>query len=151
MLSQVIGSTLHYVSALMLFGMAITQMYLFKLAPTADVLRLTARVNRGYGIAALTVLFTGVSMVMHNGKGAAYYLHSGAFHGAITLYVLAALLSILPTRRVRGHLRALERDGTLPSVADWTAPRKFVHAQLALIVLTVVTMSMMARGVLAGG
>jgi len=147
MLPHVIGSSLHYIAVFLLVGAVVAELYLLKLKPTVDVVSVIARADLVYGIGAVLVLMTGLSGVFHSGKGVAYYLHNGAFHAAITCFVLAGLLSIAPTLRYLRWRKAAVLGGTVPSEAEWKAQRKWVHLQLGLFAVIAVCMSMMARGV----
>jgi putative membrane protein len=147
MLPHVIGSSLHYIAVFLLVGTVTAELYLLKLTPTIETVRVIARADLMYGIAAGLVLLTGLAGVFHNGKGVQYYLHNGAFHAAITLFVLAGLLSIAPTMRYLHWKKAAVTSGSLPTAADWKAQRKWVHMQLGLLAAIAVCMSMMARGV----
>ena len=120
-------------------------MYVLKFKPSIAVLQVSARIDRVYAIALLLVLATGIDGVFHTGKGLAYYLHSGAFHGAVTFYALLILLSIKPWLRVRTWNR--NSIGALPADADWGSLRKWIHIRLGLVTLIVFCMSAMARGV----
>lgn len=147
MLPHVIGSSLHYIAVFLLVGAVTAELYLLKLAPSVDVVRTVARADLMYGLGAVLVLLTGISGVLHSGKGVAYYLHNGAFHGAATCFVLAGLLSIAPTVRYLRWKKAANASGALPAAAAWSAQRKWVHIQLGLFAVIAVCMSMMARGV----
>ncbi|MDB5972825.1 MAG: hypothetical protein JWQ90_5275 [Hydrocarboniphaga sp.] len=147
MLPHVIGSSIHYIVVFLLVGTVTAEMYLLKLTPSVENVRVIARADMMYGIAAALVLLSGISGVLHSGKGAPYYLHNGAFHAAITFFILAGLLSIAPTMRYLRWNKAAKTSGALPTAAQWKAQRKWVHMQLGLFAAIAVCMSMMARGV----
>lgn len=147
MLPHVIGSSLHYIVVFLLVGTVTAELYLLKLTPSVESVRVIARADMVYGIAAVLVLLSGISGVMHSGKGVAYYLHNAAFHAAVTFFILAGLLSIAPTVRFIRWKKAANAGGALPSAQQWQAQRKWVHLQLGLIAAIAVCMSMMARGV----
>ncbi len=146
MLAATVTAGLHYLAFMLMSGAAVTQLYLLKLQPSAELVKLAARVDRVYGIAAAFVLFTGLARmpVAHGGKGIDFYLHVGAFHAAATLFVIAALVSVVPTLRFLRWNRALVQ-GLLPSPADWAGLRKLVHVQLAAMALIALLMPAMAR------
>lgn len=148
---HVIGPAVHYILAFLLFGTVFAQMYLLKLTPSAENVGVLARVARVGGIAALLVLLSGIDGVFHSGKGVSYYLHSGAFHAAITTYLIILLVSTAPALRFLRWSRAVNTGGALPSADEWKSQRKWSHIQMALIALMAVFMAMMARGVLSGG
>lgn len=147
MTAQIVAAWLHYVAFMFMAGAAVTQIYLLKLLPSFESLKTLVRVDRIYGAAAGAVLLTGLARIpaAHGGKGLDYYLHSGAFHGATTLFVLAALLSIVPTLRYLKWRKAAA-GGTLPPPQAWAASRKLVHIQLTAMTLIALLMPAMARG-----
>src|ERR1043166_9116637 len=49
------------------------------------------------GVAATVLLLAGLARVFWFEKGATYYFHNLAFLGKLSLFVLVALLSIIPT------------------------------------------------------
>ena len=59
---------------------------------TADVI---------FGVAAAAVLLSGVLRMFYFGKGAAYYLGNPLYHAKLTLFVVAALLSVYPIVQFR--------------------------------------------------
>lgn len=147
MTAAILAAWLHYLAFLFMAGAAVAQLYLLKLAPSRETLKTLVRADRVYGGAAVAVLLTGFARmpVPHGGKGLAYYFGNGAFHGALTLFVLAALVSVLPTVRFLKWNKAAA-GGTLPSQADWRGARKFVHVQLGALAIIAWLMPVMARG-----
>lgn len=145
MLSHIVLPWLHYLAILMMAGAAVAELYLLKLKPSDEVVRLLSRVDLFYGITAGAVLVTGLLRVYHGGKGADYYWHSGAFHGVLGFFVLAALISLVPTVRFMRWKKALA-NGTLPSETDIRQTRPLVHVQLTLIALVTLLITMVARG-----
>ena len=147
MTAAIVLAWLHYLAFMFMAGAAVSQLFLLKLMPTAEAVKTVTRVDRIYGAAAGAVLLTGFARMplAHGGKGVDYYLHTGAFHGTLTLFVLAALLSIVPTLRfIRWNKAAAA--GTLPDTAAWRGTRKLVHVQLGAIAIIALLMPMMARG-----
>src|SRR3546814_13232698 len=100
-----------------MIGALMVQMVLLKISNVADAVRSLVRIDRIYGIAALLVFVTGLARVWDGGKGADYYWHNGMFHGVIGLFVLAALISVMPTLRFMRWRKAVDA-GALPAGAD---------------------------------
>ena len=99
------------------------------------------------GIAAGVLLVAGLARVFWLKKGAAYYFHSHAFLTKFSLFIIVALLSIVPTVEFLSWRNALKR-GELPPVA---APklkrmRLIVHIELAAIVVILLCAAIMAKG-----
>ena len=145
MLSTIVLPWLHYLAILMMAGAAVAELYLLKLKPSDEVVRLLSRVDMVYGITAGAVLITGLLRVYHGGKGADYYWHNGAFHGVLGLFILAALISLVPTMRFMRWKKALA-TGALPGEAEIRKTRPLVHVQLTLVALIALLITMVARG-----
>ena len=100
-----------------------------------------------YGIAAGALLVIGLLRVFFFEKGAAYYFHSHAFLGKLSLFVVLGLLSIIPTMEFlswRGALKA----GQAPAIEARKMKRitAVIHGELAAIVIILLCAAIMARG-----
>ena len=99
------------------------------------------------GIAAGLLLIIGLLRVFYFEKGASYYFHSHAFLLKFSLFIIVALLSIVPTLEFlswRGAIAA----GQVPVVEAKRRRRvtAIIHAELASIVVIVLCAAIMARG-----
>jgi putative membrane protein len=92
----IIVAWIHYVSIMLLIASLLGEHLLLKQQLTAAEARTIQRLDIIYGASATIVLLTGV-MRMFLEKGATYYNHHIAFHILVTVFVIAALLSIYPT------------------------------------------------------
>jgi putative membrane protein len=146
MLTNIVLPWVHYVSVLLMAGMALTELYLFKLKASDETLKLLGRVDRFYGIFAVLVLVTGLLRVWHGGKGADYYWHNAAFLGVIALFIIGSLSSAVPTIRIMRWRKAVAAGGALPAEGDMRKTRVLVHAQLTTIVLMALLITVVARG-----
>ncbi|WP_028080787.1 DUF2214 family protein [Solimonas soli] len=151
MLNTVVLPWIHYIAVWMMTGALVTELYLLKIGGTPDAVRLLPRVDRLYGIMAVLVLLTGLARVWHGGKGPDYYWHNGAFHGVLGLFVLAALISIVPTLRFMRWRKALEASGALPADGEVRKTRILIHVQLTAIVLITLSIVLVAKGYSASG
>ncbi|WP_448671741.1 DUF2214 family protein, partial [Escherichia coli] len=106
---------LHYLSIFLLFALLVLQHRLLRLPLDLERARSLAAIDRGYGLCALAVLASGLARVLWYGKGVDYYLHNGLFHAKVGLFVLAALVSLLPTVTFLGWRGAL-KAGEVPAV-----------------------------------
>jgi len=144
MLETVVLPWIHYLAVLMMAGTAVAELYLLKLTPTAETVRLLPRVDRFYGITAGLVFVTGLLRMYHGGKGADWYWHNGLMHGVISAFVLAALISIVPTIRFMRWSRQLD-SGTLPTADAVSKIRILVHVQLTLVALVALLITLVAK------
>ncbi|NLW95739.1 MAG: DUF2214 family protein [Xanthomonadaceae bacterium] len=134
---------------LLLFGLvamlAIQSALLARPIDAAAARRLVG-VDRGYGTAAGLLLLAGVARVFWGVKGAGFYLHNPWFHAKVGAFVLAALLSILPTLAFIGWRRqATKQPGWAPDPARVARIRTLVRIELALVALIFVFAAAMAR------
>ena len=99
------------------------------------------------GIAAGVLLLVGLARVFWFEKGAAYYFSSHAFLTKFSLFIIVALLSIVPTREFL-RWRSAIKAGQLPFVdaAKLKRVRMIVHIELAAIVLILACAAIMAKG-----
>ena len=99
------------------------------------------------GIAAMVLLLVGLARVFWFEKGATYYFHNHAFLTKFALFILMALLSIVPTIEFLSWRKAVEA-GQVPVVAaaKLKRVRMIVHIELAAIVLILLFAAMMAKG-----
>ena len=99
------------------------------------------------GIAAGVLLVVGLARVVWFEKGAAYYFASHAFLTKFALFIIVALLSIIPTIEFLSW-RGAVRGGQVPVVAADTLRRvrMIVHVELAAIVVILLCAAVMAKG-----
>lgn len=145
MLVNVVLPWIHYVGVLLLTGAVFGKLYLMKTTPSADVVRTLVRIDRLEALSAVIVFGTGLARVWHGGKGAEYYWSNGLFHGVVGLFVLAALVSVIPTVRFLRWNRALD-SGALPDAAAFRKTRIFSHLMLTAIVVITLLITLVAKG-----
>jgi putative membrane protein len=99
------------------------------------------------GAAAGILLLVGLLRVFFFEKGAGYYFHSPAFLTKLSLFILVALLSIVPTREFLGWRRAL-RAGQAAELDAKTLRRlrMIIHGELAAVIVILLCAAIMARG-----
>jgi putative membrane protein len=112
----------------------------------AAVVERLVTVDRIYGIAALAVLATGLARIYFGIKGAGWYWGNWLLHVKLAMFVLAAALSIQPTRRFIRWRRELRASGTLPPEAEVTRTRKLVMVQAHIVPLIPLAATFLARG-----
>src|SRR2546423_5234152 len=99
------------------------------------------------GIAAGVLLIAGLARVFWFEKGAAYYFHSHAFLTKFGLFVVVALLSIVPTIEFLSWRKAI-KQGEVPVVAAAKVKRvrMILHIELAAIAIILLCAAIMAKG-----
>ncbi|MFV8784302.1 DUF2214 family protein [Microbulbifer sp. SA54] len=113
--------------------------------PSARKLRV---VDRILGVSAVALLVLGLLRVFFFEKGPGYYFHNGAFHAKLTLFFIAALLSIYPTIQFLRWGKAV-RQQQIPQLDDrkrrWM--RIIVHTELTAIIGMALCAALMAKGI----
>jgi putative membrane protein len=135
----------HYLGFIVLFASLTAEHLLTSRSIDGRQARRLARIDAVYGLSALVVIVTGVSMFCGYGfgKGAALYLKNGVFHAKATIFVLIALLSLKPTLFFLRHRNA-------PDEATITVPRAIImlqRVQLLLVLVLPLLGLLMARGI----
>lgn len=112
----------------------------------AAVVERLARVDLIYGIAAVTVLATGVARTWWGVKGTAWYWTHPLLHVKLLLFVVIGVLSIFPTLRFIRWRKQLRASGALPPAAEIAKTRKLVMIQAHLLALIPLAAVLLARG-----
>ncbi|MCJ1883742.1 DUF2214 family protein [Pseudomonas sp. LA21] len=146
-MAQAIAAYLHYLSIFVLFALLVLEHRLFRLPLDLERARSLIVVDIAYGACAGVVLLTGAARVMWFAKGPEYYLHNSLFHAKIGLFVLVALLSILPTMTFlnwRNDLKA----GRVPQINARQCKLVTMTIRLELLALLILPLlaTLMARG-----
>jgi putative membrane protein len=113
---------------------------------SASVVNRLVTVDRVYGIAAGLVLGTGFLRIYLGMKGAGWYWGNWLLHVKIGLFVLVALISILPTIRFIRWRKVLQAGGSLPADEEVRKTRKLVMLQAHIIPLIPLAAVFLARG-----
>ena len=143
----VLFAFLHHVAAFTLVAAIAIEFVLLRQGIDLATARRLAVTDAVLGAAATVLLIVGLCRVFFFEKGAAYYFHNHAFLGKFTLFILTALLSIVPTIEFLSWRKAL-RQGHAPDVspARIKRTRMIVHIELAAIVLILLFAAIMAKG-----
>ncbi len=146
-MAYAIAAYLHFVAIFLLFALLVLEHQLFRLPLNFARARSLFRVDLAFGIAAGLVLVTGAARAMRYGKGLDYYLNNSIFHAKVGLFVVVALLSILPTvtfLRWRPALKAGQVPVVSPSTARWV--KTVIRVELLALFLLPLLATLMARG-----
>ncbi len=144
-MTHTIVAYLHYLGFMVLFAALTAEHLLIKGALDVQRLRRVAVVDLVYGVAAAAVLVTGLTKLFVLGDPT-YYGQNYFFHIKMTLFAVAAVLSLGPTICVL-RLRRAHRDSD--GDVEVTLPRFVTHvirAELLAIVLMPLFAAGMARG-----
>ncbi|WP_137820384.1 DUF2214 family protein [Pseudomonas sp. 2FG] len=146
-MAEAIAAYLHYLSIFLLFALLVLEHRLFKLPLDLQRARSLIRIDIAYGLTAGLVLASGAARVIWYGKGAAYYLHNSLFHAKLGLFLVIALVSVLPTFTFLNWRNAL-KAGQVPQIGPRQAQLTIISIRLELLLLLILPLlaSLMARG-----
>ncbi|HXR88690.1 MAG TPA: DUF2214 family protein [Steroidobacteraceae bacterium] len=108
---------LHHVAAFTLVAALGVEVALFKPPLSAIQARRLLATDSVFGVSAGALLIIGLLRVFFFEKGAAYYFSNAFFLSKLSLFVIAALISIYPTILYLSWRKPL-RGGVVPDVTD---------------------------------
>ena len=148
MLAHVIIAYLHYLGIMTLMATLLAEYVTLQPQMQRVHIRRLAITDLFSGIAAVVILITGLLRFAYFGKGTYFYLGNPLFYLKVGLFLLAALISIYPTRRFLAWQKMLERD-QLPAVElpGVTRLRSVIRLELALLLVIPLLAVLMARGI----
>jgi putative membrane protein len=138
---------LHHVFAFTLVSAVAVEFVLIRQEVTrANALRLLVT-DAVLGVSATLLLIVGLLRVFYFEKGAAYYFSSHAFLAKLSVFILVALMSAVPTIEFLSWRKAV-RAGQAPTVSDakLKAIRTILHAELIGIIIILACAAIMANG-----
>jgi putative membrane protein len=146
-MAQALVAYLHYLSIFVLFALLSVEHIQFKLPLDLTRARSLIITDIAYGICASVVLLTGAARALWFTKGADYYLHNSLFHAKVGLFLLVALLSIVPTLTFL-QMRNSLNNGQVPQISaargKWVI--NCIRAELLLLLMMPLLAVFMARG-----
>lgn len=137
----------HHVAAFALVSALAVEFVLIRQDLTLAIARRLPIVDAVLGVSAGLLLIIGLSRVFFFEKGAAYYFHSHAFMTKFSVFIIVALLSILPTVEFLSWRKPV-KAGQLPVVSERKLRiiRSIIHGELAAVVIILLCAAIMARG-----
>ena len=147
-MTEVLVVYLHF-AAMILIAVFLAIEYLICVPGLArERVKLLARLDLLYLIAAVLALATGVARLVWFGKGAGFYLHNPVFYIKLALFVAIGLISIPPTLQYLRWIRML-KTGTGAAAADFEVlrTRRYMLAELVLFAFIPLLAVLMARGI----
>ena len=131
----------HFLAIFAMFSLLSVQHLLLKNRVEAALMKKISIIDAAYGVSALLVLLAGLGLWFHGGKAAGFYSHNWIFHTKLTLFVVVAILSFVPTRFIMRNRHA---------TSDVTVPKSivmFIRLELLLLCIIPLLAVLMARGV----
>ena len=143
----VLAAFLHHLAAFTVVATIAIEFILLRRELTLWSARTLQVVDLVLGVAATILLLVGLSRVFWFEKGAAYYFHNHAFLTKFGLFIIVALVSLVPTFEFLSWRKAV-KAGEVPVVAAGRLKRvrMIVHVELAAIVIILLCAAIMAKG-----
>jgi putative membrane protein len=132
----------HFISIMVLTSTLLLENVLIAKTLSAASVRKLALIDGIYGLAALCVAISGVLLWMSVGKPKEFYSTNPIFHTKLALFVLVAVLSVLPTIFFLKHRKTSQMEIALPSYVI-----TIKRLELVILIFIPLCAVMMARGI----
>jgi|SRR5687768_570434 len=106
MTSDLLIRYFHFLAMFAMFSLLTVQHMLLKGQVEGKLMKKISVLDAAYGVSALVVLLAGLGMWFWVGKPAGFYSQNWVFHTKLTLFVLVAIISFIPTRFILKNRRA---------------------------------------------
>ena len=139
---------IHYLSFMCCFGALILEKKLLKVSPNREEAIALVVTDVFYGIAALSLLFSGIFRVLYFGQGTDFYTQNPIFWLKVVLFISVGALSLYPT--ITYILWAIPLSkGKLPEVSSKLVEKLGLIINIELIGFSSIPLlaTFMARGI----
>ncbi|GLQ12260.1 hypothetical protein GCM10007913_41930 [Devosia yakushimensis] len=137
----------HHLAVFTLVGIIAAEFAMLRPGIAGSRLNQLAKIDGAYGAVAGLVIVVGFLRVFFGGTDASYYLTNFAFWGKMAAFLVVGLLSIQPTLSLlRWRKRLASEPDFAPPASEIAASRRFVHGEVAVLVLIPIFAAAMARG-----
>ncbi len=134
---------LHFVGIIAIAGSLISEHMVISTSLKRKEIKKLAAIDAVYGLAAIIMVATGLTMWFGVGKGATFYTSNGFLHIKLTLFVIIAILSIFPT-----IFFLKNRKGDPEDIIE--VPKKYImyiRIEILLLILIPIFAVLIARGI----
>lgn len=148
MVTSAMVAYLHYVGFMVSFGALAIERLTLKSELTLQESWRIVIADALYGIAATTVLITGILRVLYFGKGTDYYVNNPIFWFKVGVFLLVGTISLYPTISFITWVSTL-RNQVPPKLSEAIAGRLQQVIQLELVGFMAIPLlaALMARGI----
>lgn len=138
---------LHHLAAFMLVAALAVEFVLIRQEVTrSGAIRLLVT-DAVFGASATALLVIGLLRVFYFEKGAGYYFSSHAFLTKLSVFVVVAALSVVPTIEFLSWRKAVKAgQAPSPTPAKLRLVRSIIHFELMGMVVILLAAAVMARG-----
>ncbi|HEV8644861.1 MAG TPA: DUF2214 family protein [Burkholderiales bacterium] len=147
-MTEVLVVYLHF-AAMILIAVFLAIEYLICAPGQArERVKLLARIDLFYLIAAILALATGVARLVWFGKGTGFYLQNPVFYIKLALFVAIGLISVPPTMQYLRWMRMLKTGaGAVAPDFEVLRARRYVLVELVLFAFIPLLAVLLARGI----
>ena len=133
---------IHFIGIIILSSALVAEHLLYKKEMGREAFRQFVNVDRIYGIGAGITLLGGLLLIFYTGKPAEFYSSNPIFHIKMTLFVLVAALSFIPTRFLLVKSRTDEGTIVFPKYMIG-----IIRAELCFLLVMPLLAALMAQGI----
>jgi len=145
---EIIVAYLHFVALIGTAGFLIAEAIVCRPGVQGAVLHRLKFVDIGYFSFAIAALLTGAMRVFWGAKGSAYYFANPVFHTKVGLFVVIALLSIVPTRSFIQWSKAARADAHFaPDAQALRRVQNVLRLELVALAALPLLATLMAHGI----
>ena len=146
--TEVLVVYLHFASMILIAVFLAIEYLICVPGLTRESVKLLARVDLLYLIAAALALATGAARFVWFGKGPGFYLYNPVFYLKLALFVAVGLISIPPTMQYLRWKHMLKTGaGAVAADFEVLRARRYVLVELVLFALIPLLAVLMARGI----
>jgi len=114
-MEDIVVRYLHFIGIISLASMLVCQNFFLSKQLSGGQLRKLAVIDAFYGISAIVILLTGLSLWLWVGKPSDFYTKNMVFHIKFSLFLFVALLSIMPTIFFVKNRKSAESEVLVPT------------------------------------
>ena len=139
---------IHYLSFMVCFASLVLERKLLKISPNRQEVIAIVITDIVYGVAALSLLLSGILRVLYFGQGSEFYTHNPLFWLKVSVFVFVGALSLYPTVNYIFWAIPLSK-GDLPDVDSVVVERlaKIINFELVGFAVLPFLATLMSRGV----
>ncbi|WNO09201.1 DUF2214 family protein [Teredinibacter sp. KSP-S5-2] len=142
MLAEIIVRYFHLFGIIVLGSLMTAEHVLAKAQVSRQDFKRLAMIDMAYGICALVVFASGMTLWLGVGKPASFYSQNWIMHLKVTLFFVIALLSVYPTVFFIKNRKTESEEITLPKKIVWC-----IRGELTLLVIMPLLGVLLGRGV----
>lgn len=137
----------HFLSIILVVSTVVTEAFLCRPGLSLPWAQRLGRIDILYLVAAILALSSGLLRLFFGAKGSAFYVNNPVFWVKMGLFLLAGLISIIPTLRfIRWNKNLRSQAATVISETEILSTARIIYLELAVLALIPLAATLMARG-----